>query len=82
MSIQATAVDGRDFAGAKEAKPKQGFWTSLLNGMIAAREREARLRVSQHLQGLPEEQLRHIGFDDREINSLRTTGMLPEHMAG
>ena len=81
MSMQATAVDGRSFDAADTA-PKRGFWSRLLSGLIAAREREARLRISQHLQAMPEQQLRQIGFDESEIRTLRTTGMLPEHMAG
>ena len=82
MSIQAAAVDGRAFTGAEAAKPKLGFWRRMFNGLIAAREREARVRVSQYLTSMSTEQLRQIGFDDSEIRSLRTTGMLPEHFAG
>lgn len=81
MSMQATAVDGRSFDVAGSA-PKRGFWSRLVRGMVAAREREARLRISQHLQAMPDQQLRQIGFDESEIRALRTTGMLPGHMAG
>ena len=80
MSMQATAVDGRSFDASGNA-PKRGFWSRLIKGMVAAREREARLRISQHLQSIPDQQLRQIGFDDSEIRALRTTGILPKHMA-
>ena len=78
MSTHATALTGHTF-DATESKGKRGFWSRLFSGLVAAREREARLRVSQHLRGMSDTQLRQIGFDDSDVRSLRTTGILPEY---
>ncbi|MGI9409465.1 MAG: hypothetical protein ACR2OV_05300 [Hyphomicrobiaceae bacterium] len=82
MSTQATAATGHALERSTPADQSRGFWSRLFRGLIAAREREARLRVSQHLHAMPERQLRMIGFNDSDIRTLRTTGMLPEHIDG
>ncbi len=77
MSIQATATSAETFE-THEAAPKRSFWSRLWGGIIAAREREARLRVSQFMMGLSDHQLRDIGYTEREVAVLRSTGRLPE----
>ena len=79
MSTHATALTGHTFE-ATETNNKRGFWSRFFSGLVAAREREARLRVSYHLRSMSDVQLRQIGFDDSEVRSLRTTGILPEYM--
>ena len=78
MSTHFTALRGHVYDDRPVETGKTGFWSRLFNQLAAAREREARLRVSQHLQSFSKEQLRAIGFVDDEIRSLRSTGLLPE----
>ena len=78
MSIHASVADGRVFDAAREPTTEKGFWSRFWSGLIAAREREARLRVSQHLASFSDRQLTDIGFEASEIKGLRETGILPK----
>ena len=76
MSTQ-TMGDGKyDFAQEQTTK-NSGLWTNFFAGVVAAREKEARSRASQHLSGMSDAQLQNIGFDDSDIRALRETGVLP-----
>jgi len=56
-----------------------GFWSRFFSGLVAAREREARLRVSYHLRSMSDVQLRQIGFADLVV--LNKTDLVgPEHI--
>ncbi len=77
MSIQATADVAHTIA-TTDTEAKRGFWARFFSGLVAAREREARLRVSQHMAGMSDYQLRQIGYNEKEIGTLRSTGGLPK----
>ena len=76
MSTQTATFTGHEI-GSQKSSGKTGFWARFFTGFVKSREREARLRVSYHLQGMPDRQLRDIGFNEHEIFALRTTGVLP-----
>jgi len=76
MSTQTIGYGNYEFA-PEQATDKAGFWSRFFQGFVTAREKEARLRVSQHLAGMPDVQLKNIGFGDAEIRTLRETGVLP-----
>ncbi|MGI9521293.1 MAG: hypothetical protein ACR2PG_06555 [Hyphomicrobiaceae bacterium] len=78
MSTQFTALTGHVHDDSFVETGKTGFWGRLFEQLASAREREARQRVSQHLQSYSRDQLQAIGFVDAEIRSLRTTGILPK----
>ncbi len=80
MSTQTIGYGNYEFAPSQAAE-KDGFWSRFFRGFVMAREKEARLRVSQHLAGMPDAQLKNIGFDDAEIRTLRVTGVLPTYEA-
>ena len=80
MSTQTIGYGNYEFA-QEQASDKAGFWGRFFEGFVAAREKEARLRVSQHLIGMPDTQLKNIGFVDAEIRTLRETGILPAFKA-
>lgn len=81
MSTQTATLTGHELA--TDASPrKSGVWTRIFKGFVEGREREARLRVSQHLQGMSDRHLRDIGFDENEIFTLRKTGVLPRPKRG
>ena len=80
MSTQTVGYGNYEFA-PEQTTEKSGFWARVFSGFVAAREKEARLRVSQHLVGMPDAQLKTIGFDDAEIRALRETGILPAFKA-
>ena len=76
MSTQTIGYGNYEFA-PEQTTEKAGFWGRLFDGFVTAREKEARIRVSQHLAGLSDAHLESIGFDHREIKALRETGILP-----
>ncbi|MEM7750008.1 MAG: hypothetical protein AAF346_17280 [Pseudomonadota bacterium] len=76
MSTQTIGYGNYEFA-PEQTTEKSGFWAKFFEGFVTAREKEARLRVSQHLAGMPDAQLKNIGFEDAEIRVLRETGVLP-----
>jgi len=76
MSTHTATLPGHGLSSTPTSK-KTGFWARFFTGLVASREREARLRVSHHLRGMPDRQLRDIGFSEHEIFALRTTGSLP-----
>ncbi len=76
MSTQTINYGNYEFA-PEQTTEKSGFWANFFEGFVAAREKEARLRVSQHLVGMSDAQLKTIGFEDAEIRTLRDTGILP-----
>ena len=78
MSIQATATVGQSYASVESDASKSGFWKRFFDGLILAREREARLRVSQYMRGMSDEQLKGIGYSASEVVMLRTSGHLPK----
>ena len=80
MSMQATADAGHAI-GHEDAPAKRGFWNRFMSGLVGAREREARMRVSQFMKGMSDGQLKHIGYSQSEIGTLRSTGRLPDYFA-
>lgn len=80
MSTQTIGYGNYEFAPEQTTK-KSGFWGRFFDAFVTAREKEARLRVSQHLAGMPDAQLKNIGFDEAEIHVLRETGVLPAYKA-
>ena len=76
MSTQTIGYGNYEFAQEQKTE-NSGFWANFFAGFVASREKEARLRVSQHLAGMPDAQLKNIGFEDAEIRALRETGVLP-----
>ena len=70
----ATVTFDKALAGHREtatSKPKSGFFANLFNRLIAAREAEARRRVSMHLAHVPGTRLAELGLSAREIEVLR-----------
>lgn len=70
----ATVTFDKAIAGhgkAATTKPESGFLLRLFHRLLAAREAEARQRVSQHLLNVPDSRLIDLGLSAREIEVLR-----------
>lgn len=57
---------------AVASEKKEGFFTRLLNSMIAARMQQAETYVNLHLLSLDDEELRRMGRERSELMRKRT----------
>lgn len=64
-------------ATAARGEHKSGFFATLLDRFVKAREAEASRRVAQFLANQSDDRLTDLGFSSRDIAEIRSTGRIP-----